>query len=141
LSRAAPPGGAEAEARAARGAPADFRCIDCHGGTSFRGRVRVKLLAAKDALVYATGRFEEPTGMRWPLWDEDCLKCHAGFAPPDPGAGTPAFHAVSAHNVALPVGCVDCHFAHDRGGRADAFFLHAGAVRRECARCHAELEP
>jgi hypothetical protein len=141
LSLAAAHGAAAVEARAGRGEDGAFRCIDCHGGTSFRGRVRVKLLAAKDALVYATGRFEEPTGMRWPLWDEDCAKCHERFAPPAEGAGTPAFHDVAAHNAALPVGCVDCHFAHETGGRADAYFLQAAAVRRECARCHAELEP
>ena len=60
-------------------ADAVFRCIDCHGGTSPLGRVRVKALAAKDAFWYIVGHFEEPDGMRWPLWDEDCLKCHTVF--------------------------------------------------------------
>lgn len=120
-------------------APA-FRCIDCHGGTSWPGRMRVKALAAKDALVYLTGRFDEPQGMRWPLWDEDCRKCHARFEPPEQAWGTPPFHAVSVHNTKMPVACVDCHLVHERGGNADAWFLHAGPVRRQCARCHAEYE-
>jgi hypothetical protein len=130
-------GGARVEARP--DSPA-FRCVDCHGGTSFAGRARVKALAAKDALLYVVGRFEEPTGMRWPLWDEDCRKCHARFRPPADPYGTPPFHAVTVHNARMPVACVDCHGVHERGGNPDAWFLHAGSVRRQCARCHAEYE-
>ena len=36
------------------------RCIDCHGGVGFRGKLRVKWLAARDALVWLGGDFEEP---------------------------------------------------------------------------------
>ena len=71
--------GAHAAARATHRDDGALRCIDCHGGTSLAGRVRVKALAAKDAFFYLTGRFEEPRAMRWPLWDEDCQKCHASF--------------------------------------------------------------
>jgi hypothetical protein len=115
-----------------------FRCIDCHGGKSLLGRARVKALAAKDALVYLSGRFEEPEEMRWPLWDEDCLACHPGFggAADDPSR----FHGLAVHNVELGVDCVECHFAHDAGGDPAAFFLHATSVRAQCARCHSEFE-
>lgn len=118
-----------------------FRCIDCHGGTGFGGRAAVKLLSAKDAFWYLTGRFEEPDGMHWPLRDEDCARCHATFderAPED--WGDPAFHELALHNRELGVDCVSCHLSHERGGLADHFFVHPTDVRTQCARCHPEFE-
>ncbi len=118
-----------------------FRCIDCHGGTGFGGRVRVKLLSAKDAFWYVSGRFEEPDGMHWPLRDEDCARCHASFeerAPDD--WGDPAFHELAVHNHELGVDCVSCHLSHERGGLPDHFFVHPPEVRAQCARCHPEFE-
>ncbi len=118
-----------------------FRCIDCHGGESFSGRLRVKVLAAKDGFWYAVGRFEEPTGMRWPLWDEDCAQCHARFneAAAAPWQ-SPRFHQLPVHNVELGVNCVECHLVHETGAAPDAYFLHATHVRSQCARCHSEFE-
>jgi nitrate/TMAO reductase-like tetraheme cytochrome c subunit len=117
-----------------------FHCIDCHGGVGLHGRARVKALAAKDAFFYVIGDFEEPTGMRWPLWDEDCRQCHAAF---DEGAAeawaSPRFHQLSVHNAALGVDCVACHRAHPDGDPA-GHYLRAREVRRECARCHSEYE-
>jgi len=122
-------------------ADAAFRCIDCHGGHSLVGRARVKVLAAKDAFWYAVGRFDEPDGMRWPLWDEDCAKCHAEFDErPAAAWQSPRFHELAVHNVDLGVDCVACHLAHEPGGNPQAFFLHAEPVRAECARCHPEFE-
>ena len=118
-----------------------FRCIDCHGGTSLAGRARVKALAAKDAFWYVVGHFEEPDGMRWPLWDEDCRKCHDSFEESSaPAWQSPRFHQVPLHNVDLGVDCVGCHSVHEAGGNAAAHFVHADAVRVECARCHPDLE-
>jgi hypothetical protein len=118
-----------------------FRCIDCHGGTGALGRLRVKVLAGKDAFWYAVGRFEEPDGMRWPLWDDDCRKCHAEFAGQDwDGRGSEPFHARSVHNAELGVACVECHAVHGPGGNPDGYFLHGGPVRSQCARCHPEFE-
>ena len=125
------------EARADRA----FRCIDCHGGVGLAGRTRVKALAAADAFWYVVGRFDEPAGMRFPLWDEDCRQCHEGFDERAPESlRNPAFHELAVHNAKLGVDCVACHFAHDLGGDADAWFLHAPRVRAECARCHSEFE-
>jgi nitrate/TMAO reductase-like tetraheme cytochrome c subunit len=121
---------------------AAFRCIDCHRGTGAVGRTRVKLLAAKDAFWYVVGRFEEPDGMRWPLWDADCRKCHPGFASEGDfgGPGPETFHARPVHNRKLGVGCVECHLVHGPGGNPDAWFVHAEPVRAQCARCHVEYE-
>jgi len=139
-----------AAAHAAAGNPdrADgrFRCIDCHGGTGVLGRTRVKLLSARDAFWYATGRFEEPEGMRWPLWDADCRKCHTAFETRRADFGDPLFHEVPAHQGdEFAVRCVECHRTHtsDEEERAlpDHDFLLAGVVRAECARCHPEFAP
>lgn len=131
-------GGAPVEAR-----PDDesFRCIDCHGGTSLVGRLRVKALAAKDAFWYAVGDFDEPDAMEWPLWDEDCRKCHDGFdfTPPETGE-SPRFHQLPVHDVELGVGCVECHQVHEAGGNPQAYFLAAESVRSQCARCHPEFQ-
>ncbi|MAE97219.1 MAG: hypothetical protein CL910_21420 [Deltaproteobacteria bacterium] len=117
-----------------------FRCIDCHGGDGWAGRARVKLLSARDALWYVVGRFEEPEGMRWPLWDRDCVKCHDHFAAPshEPWEAPP-FHALAVHNRALGVGCVECHGSHEHGD-AKLDFLQPDHVRSQCARCHSEFE-
>jgi len=126
----------------AHGREGDFRCIDCHGGTSWLGRARVKLLAGKDAFWYLTGHFEEPDGMRWPLWDEDCAKCHESFAaqPADQSWRAPRFHELAVHNVELGVDCVSCHLVHDAGGSDESHFVHPEPVRQQCARCHPEFE-
>lgn len=121
--------------------PHAFRCIDCHGGTGLAGRARVKVLAAKDALVYLTGRFDEPDGMAWPLRDDDCAKCHARFdEQPVEAWRSPRFHQLPVHNVELGVACVSCHGVHDAGGDPEHHFLRAAEVRSWCARCHSEYE-
>jgi hypothetical protein len=119
-----------------------LRCIDCHGGAGLVGRARVKLLSARDAFWYATGRFEEPERMRWPLWDEDCRKCHAdlGEGAAAPGAA-PAFHALAVHDAELGVDCVACHLAHDESALPDRQFLVADVVRARCAECHPRFAP
>ncbi len=122
-------------------ADAAFRCIDCHGGVSFPGRLRVKVLAAKDAFWWVVGSFEEPDGMRWPLWDEDCAQCHDAFDESEVESWeSPRFHQLPVHNVDLGVACVECHISHEAGVAADAYYLHAPLVRAQCARCHPEFE-
>jgi hypothetical protein len=126
-----------ASAHALAETPGHFRCIDCHGGASWKGRARVKALAALDGFWYALGRFEEPTGMQWPLWDEDCQKCHTGFAPPSSEEWeTPRFHELPIHNVELGIDCVACHRVHEAGGNPNDFFIRADWVRPQCERCH-----
>ena len=127
--------------RGGAGSATAFRCIDCHGGTSPIGRLRVKLLAARDAFWYVVGRFDEPTHMRWPLWDEDCLACHPAFETRDVAPWqSPRFHQLPVHNAALGVACVECHEVHEPGGSPETQFLHAASVRTQCARCHSEYE-
>ncbi|MEN8183984.1 MAG: hypothetical protein ABFS46_15770 [Myxococcota bacterium] len=117
-----------------------FRCIDCHGGTGALGRARVKLLSARDAFWYAVGHFEEPEGMRWPLQDADCRRCHASFSEGEESAsGNPLFHELAVHNHRLGVACVSCHVVHEPG-LAEVDFLDPAHVRARCAECHPEFE-
>ncbi len=123
------------------GARREFRCIDCHGGTSLRGRLRVKAVSVRDAFWYGVGRFEEPQQMRSPLWDEDCAKCHERFDEAGPAEWeSPRFHQLPVHNAELGVGCVECHQSHEAGGDPEAWFIAADHTRAQCARCHAEFE-
>lgn len=119
-----------------------FRCIDCHGGVGLLGRARVKLLAGKDVFWWAVGHFEEPSGMKWPLWDADCRQCHPDFpeAQQLADSANPPFHAFGVHNVELGVACVECHLSHETGGDEDLYHLAAVRVREQCARCHTEFE-
>jgi nitrate/TMAO reductase-like tetraheme cytochrome c subunit len=129
-----------AEAAAAATDRDGFRCIECHGGTSWPGRLRIKVMAASDAFWYATGRFEEPDRMAWPLWDEDCRKCHTSLGAPEARAWDAIpFHEVNDHDRNLGVACVECHLAHDEGVDREASFLRADHVRAQCARCHSDF--
>jgi nitrate/TMAO reductase-like tetraheme cytochrome c subunit len=121
-------------------AEADFRCIDCHGGTSWPGRLRVKLSAASDAFWYVSGHFDEPDRMTTPLWDEDCRKCHPSLGEKHARDwDSISFHEVVAHRENLGVACVDCHRVHDTDVDPEASFLHAGHVREQCASCHSDF--
>lgn len=115
---------------------AEFRCIVCHRGASFPNRVRVKLLAARDALVYLTGRFEEPTEMRHPLWKEDCAQCHAKYEPQRDSD----FHAIDVHNLPnFQLNCVECHQAHPSGRSEKLSWLAREPLLEQCRKCHEEF--
>lgn len=117
-----------------------FRCIDCHGGVGFVGRAKVKVLAAKDALVWLTGDFDEPNHMQVPLNEADCRQCHAKFAEGEmPDFGAVPFHGLAVHNADLGVNCVECHTAHVGGADETSYFLDAPSVREQCGRCHSEF--
>ena len=113
---------------------AEFRCIDCHGGASFVGKLRVKAVAARDAASYLLGRFGEPDHMRHPLWDEDCVRCHATYR----AERDDAFHAIGVHNTALPYACVACHTGHPEGPPG-LHFLRRETALPVCRNCHEEF--
>lgn len=114
-----------------------IRCIDCHGGVGLIGRARVKLLSAKDSLLYIAGQFEEPEAMTSPLWDSDCRQCHERFLEKNRGFDGEAFHNKPLHNVGLGVDCVECHTLHDAGDPS-RWFLEPDHIRMRCAQCHVE---
>lgn len=117
-------------------AEADFRCVDCHAGASFVNKLRVKMLAARDAVRYFAGAFGEPSRMQYPLQDEDCVQCHARYAP----RRDDDFHAFEAHNLSdFAYACVSCHRAHPVGAPADRNFLDRQVVMPVCSNCHEEF--
>lgn len=119
-----------------RAAEDAFRCIDCHGGASFANKVRVKSVAARDALRYLLGRFEEPKTMQHPLWNEDCARCHRTYAP----TRDDAYHAIDVHNLPdFEYECVQCHQAHPKGRKASLDFLETGPLVAVCRNCHEEF--
>lgn len=130
-------GAADVAGRAVRKAT---QCIDCHRGVGWVGRAEVKLLAARDALVWLTGDFDEPKGMSHPLGEADCRQCHEAFLQPDEATIERAFHARSVHNADLGVLCVECHTVHEGGADPALFFLDSRKVRVQCARCHSEFQ-
>jgi hypothetical protein len=79
--------------------------------------------------------------MEWPLWDEDCQKCHPGF---DTNRSQPwenqRFHELPLHNVDLGVDCVECHQSHVSNGDPKNHFLRENWIRTQCSRCHVEFE-
>ena len=117
-------------------ADADFRCADCHAGASFPNRLRVKTVAALDAVAYLLGRFEEPRHMDFPLWNEDCAQCHARYEP----EREDAFHAIGVHNLPeFEFDCVKCHRAHPTGRDPALDFLASDDVLPVCRNCHEEF--
>ena len=113
-----------------------FRCIDCHGGASFVNRLRVKTVAARDAFFYVLGAFGEPKDMDHPLWNEDCVKCHATYK----AERDDAFHAIGVHNLPdFEYECVKCHQAHPTGRKAQLDYLETAPLVAVCRNCHEEF--
>jgi len=118
----------------------DFRCIDCHAGAGAVERTQVKLLAARDALRYLVGTFEEPEGMPYALSNTVCRSCHPTFRhSAAPGWTLEAYHGLPEHDDAADApACVDCHAIHTRDGDAFAYFMARPRVAARCRACHAD---
>lgn len=115
----------------------DFRCIDCHAGTGPVERTKVKLLAARDAVRYALGSFEEPDGMPFELSPETCLGCHPTFRhSAAPGWTVQSYHGRPEHDAADAPRCVTCHAVHEQDGDAFAYFMSRPRVDARCRACH-----
>jgi nitrate/TMAO reductase-like tetraheme cytochrome c subunit len=116
-----------------------FRCIDCHAGSGAFERTKIKLLAAKDALRYAVGAFEEPEGMPFDLSRKTCLGCHPTFRrSAAPGWTVQAYHGLGAHDAAEEPRCVACHAVHEEDGDAFAYYMARPRVVAQCRVCHGE---
>jgi len=114
-----------------------FRCIDCHAGTGAVERTKIKLLAARDAVRYLVGSFEEPEGMPFDLSPETCLGCHPTFRrSAAPGWTVQSFHGLPAHDAPGAPRCVTCHVVHQRDGDAFAYFMSRERVDSRCRTCH-----
>jgi|ERR1051325_9495641 hypothetical protein len=113
----------------------NFTCITCHVGEGIDGRARVLFFAAMDVAKYTGGNFaHELDGMKHPLMDASCTKCHE---PAKPGG----FHASPKH-AAYTSACLGCHLAHAKGDEAFGFidYMRWPRVTAEpCLPCHPAL--
>jgi hypothetical protein len=115
------------------------RCFTCHSGEGVWGWSEVTLLSAWDAARWVAGDRREARGMRLPLDNGACLKCHARDVAGHRGADeTSKFHELADHRM-VSTPCVACHATH-RPGEAARLFLDDGTVREQCRRCHRDLE-
>ena len=114
-----------------------FRCVDCHAGSGMVERTRVKLLAARDAIRYLAGRFEEPRRMDFDLSPATCLHCHGAFRhSAAPGWTFVAYHGRPEHAPDRGPACVRCHAVHETDGDPFAYFMNRPRVDRQCRICH-----
>ena len=113
----------------------EFTCITCHVGEGVGGRARVLLFAGMDVVRYTGGRFQhELDGMKHPLTDASCTKCHA------PGT-VGGFHRSPKH-AEYTSRCLDCHSAHARTDQAFGFIDYQRWPRsrtESCIGCHPAL--
>lgn len=135
-------------------------CIDCHSGQGIGGRFQAELMGASNALKWYTGTAVQPAVLKYPISDQNCIKCHAdvvqqGFTPKEqitiPGreggegmGGRRAnhFHQFMARwQAASPTagGCVSCHSGHATGSQAQNGFMVSQNVLETCNACHQVL--
>ena len=112
-----------------------FTCITCHVGEGVGGRARVLFFAGMDVVRYTDGNFQqELDGMKHPLTDATCTKCHV------PGQ-IGGFHA-SAKHAEYTADCLGCHAAHLRTDQAFGFIDYQRwrpARAQPCLTCHPAL--
>ncbi len=114
------------------------RCIDCHSGIGVGGRVRAELLGARDALVYLTGKDQQPHHATRPIEDANCLKCHADVLREQ--SFERHFHTLLPQwqqFSAQAARCVDCHLSHRTDGDPRIAFLIEQPTVQVCQACHA----
>ena len=118
------------------GSGTTFKCVDCHNGATFTDKLQIKAQAARDAVAYLLGDFEEPDRMRFSLGNRLCLACH--FTEGEPVKTEKPFHAASHHRQ-MPQLCTDCHKVHPRAS-AERRFLIREVVKPLCDECHQRLQ-
>ena len=112
-----------------------FTCITCHVGEGVGGRARVLFFAGMDVANYTGGTFQRDLdGMKHPLTDATCTKCHLR-------AKVGGFHASPKH-AEYTAHCLECHSAHARADQAFGFIDYQRWPRprtERCVSCHPAL--
>jgi predicted CXXCH cytochrome family protein len=114
------------------------RCIDCHAGPGFSGRIGAMALGARDLAAFVTRTDQQPAPLTLPIGDANCLKCHADV--PATKSFNRHFHAFLARWQAMDPNagsCVSCHGAHATDGDPAQAFLEQGRAQQVCDSCHA----
>ena len=131
------------------------KCIDCHSGVGATGRISAELMGARNALLWYSGRAQQPAVLTFPIRDENCLKCHTDvlqtrFTPKEqitvPGLRGGRESGPNNHwhtflsrwqaTDASAGACTSCHGGHPTDGAAATGFMVSTAVEQECNACH-----
>jgi len=113
------------------------RCIDCHSGPGFTGRVGAMTLGARDLAVFVIRTDQQPAPLTVPIGDANCLKCHADV--PATRDFNRHFHAFLARWQSMDSNaatCVSCHSAHATDGDPALAFLQQDRAQQVCESCH-----
>ncbi|NJM39718.1 MAG: hypothetical protein HC853_02555 [Anaerolineae bacterium] len=116
------------------------RCIDCHAGPGFTGRLSAMTLGAQDAIKWVSGTAIQPAITTQPLGDAHCLKCHTDT--PQASNFDRHFHRTLARWQQADANagrCISCHTSHTTDGNATIGFLQQQRLLVECKRCHVAL--
>jgi hypothetical protein len=116
------------------------RCIDCHAGPGFTGRLSAMTLGAHDAIKWFSGTATQPAITTQPLDDANCLKCHTDT--PDAQNFDRHFHRTLARWQQADANagrCITCHTAHTTDGNAAIGFLQQQRMLGQCQQCHVAL--
>jgi hypothetical protein len=124
---------------------AEVGCIACHGGADRPMRLKVWAVAGVDTLRFLAGLYAEPTRLRLPLRDAECLLCHTPIlrAPTEPlaaealteGIGGTSYHSIREHET-VAIACARCHPAHTTDSDAGHRFIAQARVQPICGGCH-----
>jgi len=111
------------------------RCIDCHSGEGFSGRLASLSQGAGDLWAYLRGDYARPAVTTHPLNDHSCTKCHADVLTVSV-RNTHYHFFLQRWQAALPdaAGCVGCHMAH--ATESAQGFVDEAAQSVVCETCH-----
>ncbi len=132
-------------------APQTVRCIDCHSGQGFGGRLGSLQQGALDLAVFLQGGYDQPSVTENPVGDGGCVKCHFPAKTTNPPAEEAetlnrshyhleAYLDAWRHRRRNPAGtCAVCHAAHWQGGLAATGFRNNIWIQAACEDCHSSL--
>ena len=117
----------------------ETRCIDCHTGRGFTGRMNGFIAGLSDLnSFYIVRKYPQPAVQDKPIADENCLKCHDAISQKQ--SFNNHFHLflpkwqAADKNAAT---CVSCHNSHGTNGDAKIKYLNEQDTLQVCQKCHA----
>jgi len=118
--------------------PEQVGCIHCHSGTGMPGRLSAMELGARDLAAYAGGSYPQPSKLKHPIPDENCLKCHDKISTGNNFENhfhilLPRWQKFDPQGAAT---CVSCHSAHTTDGMPSLNWLNKERTVAQCNNCH-----
>ncbi len=116
---------------------ASTKCIDCHSGSGFGGRLSAILLGARNAAAWFSHTAVQPAPLTVPIKDGNCLKCHQDVQ--SQVTVNNHFHGFLTRWQAVDPNaatCVSCHSSHTTDGQADQGFINQARMSAVCEQCH-----